>query len=318
MIRDFDVTDILMLNRARKRGLFLDSVPTLTWGRPMVPAAAVLSPFSGALGVFTAVMNGEEREPIIAQVSHSSESAYAHFTFLAPDSAIESRGLGPLIEYLIQKVGERGAQSLVAEVDEKSRTFEALRRGGFSIYSRQRILRVGRRPEANRAADAWRAVAAIDAFNVRKLYNLLVPGLVQQIEPAPGGNLHGWVLYEADELVGFAEVKRGPAGIWVQPFIHPQMDELDARLSALVRRLYPTSGRPAYFCLRSYSAWLAGPLEDLGGEAGPQQAVMARRLTSAVRAFEFDPLPELSAQPKTSSPTTLSQAEYSRLDDPKN
>jgi len=310
MIRDFDLSDILTLTRLRRMGLFLDSAPMLTWGRPMVPAAAVLSPFSGALGVFTAVMEEEGEDSILAQVSHVQDSPFAHFTFLAPDDAVSSPALGDLLEYLIRKVGERGAQSLVAEVEEKSHTFSALRRANFSIYSRQRILRVNRPPANHDGRGFWRAAEEIDTFNVRKLYNLLVPGMVQQVEPAPWGDLAGWVLYENEELQAFVEVRSGPAGQWVQPFIHPEMNALDERLTALLVALGPRRNRPAYFCLRSHTSWLSLPLEDLGAEAGPPQAVMVRRLTAKVAQPERIALPDLGAQPETSSPAALYNAEH--------
>jgi hypothetical protein len=315
MIREFDFPDLITLARYRKRGLFLDSIPTLTWGRPMVPAAALLSPFSAAFGVFTAVLQEDDgdNESIIAQVSHPIDSPFAHFTFLAPDSAVESSALTALLDYLIQTIGERGAQSLVAEVDEKSQTFEALRRANFTIYSRQRIYRVSDQPQAAKAngaaRDVWRAVTPLDEFNVRKLYNLLVPAMVQQVEPAPWGDMAGWVYYEGDELLAYVDFKSGPAGVWVQPFIHPEMNDLDARLSALLAILGPRRGRPVFFCIRSHITWLGAPLQDLGGQPGAAQAVMARRLAVKVGQFEQAPLPDLGTRAEPSSPATLVQTE---------
>lgn len=306
MIRHFEIRDIPTLRRYRKSGLFLDSIPTLTWGRRLVSAGAVLFPLSAVIGVFTSLSQNDEEstDPIVAQVVHAAGSAFAHFTFVAPDSAIESPVFQPLLEHLIKRVGKRGAQSLVAEVNEKTHTFEALRRAHFSIYSRQRIWRMEGRSEDDGEEPAWRAVVARDEFNIRKLYNSLVPAMVQQVEPGPWGRLRGWVHYQDGDLLAFADVVSGPRGIWVQPFIHPEVAEIDMLLRHLHRAVKPRRAKPIYFCLRSYSAWLTAPMQDLGALPGPSQAVMVRRLTAAVKKPLLAPLPEVSSSAKATTPYT--------------
>ncbi|TAK11076.1 MAG: hypothetical protein EPO32_13190 [Anaerolineae bacterium] len=295
MIRPFEIRDIPTLHQYRQRGLFLDSVPTLTWGRTLVPMGAAFSPLSNVTGVFTSIYQDDSdpgAAPIVGQVSHASGASFARFTFIAPDAAIESPALSPLLEHLIQRVGARGAQSLVAEVDEKTHTFEALRRATFSIYSRQRIWRLAAAPESS-GASLWRPGEAIHEFDQRRLYNMLVPALVQQVEPVHMGS-QGWVLYEDGELRAFASVQTGPRGIWVQPFIHPEMLEVTARLADLIQRLGPKTARPVYICLRSYTAWLADAMQDLGAEPGPGQAVMVRRLATEVRKPVRQALPAIN------------------------
>lgn len=299
MIRPFEIRDIPTLHQYRQRGLFLDSVPTLTWGRTLVPMGAAFSPLSNVTGVFTSIYQDDNHAgaaPIVGQVSHASGATFARFTFIAPDAAIESPALSPLLEHLIQRVGARGAQSLVAEVDEKAHTFEALRRAAFSIYSRQRIWRVTAAPDSGEA-HLWRPGEAIHEFDQRRLYNLLVPGLVQQVEPVHMGS-QGWVLYEDGELRAFASVQTGPRGIWVQPFIHPEMLQVTARLAGLIQRLGPKTARPVYICLRSYTAWLADAMQDLNAEPGPAQAVMVRRLATEVRKPALQALPAINGGAK--------------------
>lgn len=295
MIRPFELRDIPLLHRYRKRGLFLDSVPTLTWGRTLVPAGAIISPFSAATGVFTAYYQADEEshEPVIAQISHAIGAPFAHFTFLAPDNAIGSPILSPLLEYLIKRVGERGAQSLIAEVDEDSQTFEALRKASFGIYSRQTLWKMESSTPNPSIKSEWIKSRPEDEINVWRLYNDLVPSLVQQVEPFPSGHLNGWVYYQDGNLLGFIAMAQGPKGIWLQPFIHPEMRETSITFSQIISELNPKKTRPLYFCLRSYQAWLISEMEKMGAQPGPDQAVMVRRLVVPIKKNVLGSIPQI-------------------------
>ncbi len=303
MIRPFELRDIATLYRYRHNSLFLDSMTPLLWGRTLIPARAIFSPVAGALGVFTSVYQDQEanHEIVIAQVAHVTHSRFARFTFITPDAAIESPALTELVEQLVAHIGQRGAHNLIAEVDEKTRTFEALRQASFSIYSRQHIWRIADKPEKGNEASPWRPVTSADEFNVRKLYNALVPSLVQQAEPPPWENLRGWVYYDNDELLAFADTTTGPLGLWVQPFIHPEMQAVNLRLRQLFNHIPLRNNHPAFVCLRSYQAWLQNTLEDLGAESSPAQAVMVRRTVTSIQKPATAPLPTLNGNTK---PTT--------------
>jgi hypothetical protein len=303
MIRPFEILDLPLLNRYRQHGLYLDSVHTLTWGKSLVSAAALASPLSSATGVFTSLFVGDhdKDQPVIGQVSHTADSPFARFTYLAPDSNIESPGVAPLIEDLISQVGRRGAQNLVADVEEKSQIFDAFRQSQFSIYARQHIWRVDKRPDGDFGRSTWRDVLPIDEIKVRRLYNELVPTLVQQIEPVPWEDLTGYAYYNQGELRAYVHLVFGPRGKWVQPFIHPEMESVGQKLRQLIWDLRPTKNRPVYICLRSYQAWLAWVLEDIQAQKGPSQAVMVRRLTAAVKKPLLTPIPQINGN---TEPTT--------------
>ncbi len=296
MIRQFDLRDIPKLGQYRQHGVYLDSIRTLTWGRRLVSAGALSSPISAATGVFTAILTreGNGDNSLIGQVTHAMGSPYARLVFLAPESQIDSPGLAPLLEDLIRQVGERGAENLIADVDEKSDVYEALRQLQFSIYARQRVWQIVKRPKAPRSRIDWRDVLPIDEINVRKLYNELVPGLVQQVEPAPWDDLSGHAYYEDGKMRAFAHMVYGPYGKWVQPFIHPEMQGVNASLRQLIADLKPSKKRPVYFCLRSYQAWLSSTLEDMQAEVGPPQAVMVRRLAVKIKKPARSPIPQIN------------------------
>jgi hypothetical protein len=173
LIRPFELRDFPTLHRYRRQGLFLDCIRALTWGETLVPLGAMTLPLSSTMGVFTSVYEDTQgdSEMMIAQVSHSNGSHFARITFLAPDSAINAPDFSALLEDLVHRVGERGAQNLIAQVDEKTETFEVLRREHFSIYARQHIWRLMRIERKSGSQFGWRYLTSGDGFNVRKLYH---------------------------------------------------------------------------------------------------------------------------------------------------
>ena len=286
MIRPFTFSDLMLLNRYRYRGHFLDSTPTLTWGRAIVPVGALLSTFSSLTGVFTSLEEGNGGDPLLGQVVHNLGSSFAHFTFLAPREKMHSPQLSELLEQLIARVGARGAQSLIAEVNEDGPAFEALRKAGFSIYARQRIWKLVRAPEGGDSGEQWRAANADDSLSVNLLCGSLVPGLVQQVEPTPWDGLSGFVQYQSGELRAYVDLRSGPRGMWMQPFVHLDVEDVEQHLAALIAQLRPRRKRPLYFCVRSYQEWLEGAVRELGAEEGPRQAVMVKRTARNVKVEE--------------------------------
>jgi hypothetical protein len=302
VIRPFSLNDMPLLNRYRDSGIFLDSVPTLTWGRIIIPGGAVLSPFSSLTGVFTSVVDDPENEALIGQVVHSQSSPFAHFTFLAPLEQLDSPLLPELLENLITRIGARGANSLIAEVDVDSAAFRALKEAGFSVYSRQRIWRVPKQAGLEEVNSDWRAAENSDAFSVNLLCGSLVPGLIQQVEPTPWDSLSGQVLYQQGELRAYADIRSGPQGTWMQPFAHLDMQAQQAMFGELFNSLERNRRQPIFVCVRSYQDHLEPVLLEIGAEQGPQQAVMVKRTTRSVRSVERKVITE--AERRRAEPST--------------
>ncbi|RPI33181.1 MAG: hypothetical protein EHM70_06815 [Chloroflexota bacterium] len=305
-VRPFDWRDLPALHRYRNQCLFLDSTRLLTQGPTLIPAGALFSYLAMAMGIFTfqSVTNGgSEKVVLLGQVVHPTGAACARLSFLTPASAVESASLPELVEHLTAAIGPRGATHLLAEVDEQDTAYESMRKAGFATYARQRIWQLPAEPAgSDEEALTWQAGKSKDVINVRTLYCNLVPGLVQQVEPPPVNRLRGLVFRQEDDLQGYVEIKYGPAGIWVQPFIHPDMEKVAERLVVLLKNLPYRRSRPVYLCVRSYQSWLESALEDLGAEAGPRQAVMVRHLAMAqktARAYMIHALerghPEVTA-----------------------
>lgn len=246
---------------------------------------------------------------MIGQVSHVPGQEDARFTFLAPVSDIDPGTFHELLEYLIKKLGEHKAQNLIAEVEESSTCFELLRQAGFSIYARQQIWQIKGIPKQEKSDFNWREIASIDEFNARKLYNAVVPTLVQQVESTPWEELRGWVLYQNGDLMAYAYVTEGLSGIWVQPFIHNQMEDIHSQMTSLLAHLHPKERRPVYVCLRSYQGGIAPHLEALDAQVSDSQAVMVRRLTAAIKKPELARIPAINGEPEPTTPYSHSSDE---------
>jgi hypothetical protein len=198
-----------------------------------------------------------------------------------------------LTEYLVTIAGERGALRLLADVDEQSEAFETLRQCGFATFTRQRIWRINKIASNSRPPSGWRDAVSQDAIAIRSLYNNLVPGMVQQIEPLIAKRPRGMVYYQDGELRAYAEIRYGQRGIWVQPFIHPDAEDVPEHVAGFLLKVPNRGSRPVYFCVRSHQSWLEALIEDLGAEAAPRQAVMVKHLAIQQKAVRSLAVPAL-------------------------
>jgi hypothetical protein len=295
-IRSFDWRDLPVLHRYRNSGLFLNTALALTRGPVLVPTGAVLSAAGLGGGVYTYLCDDDEvhRQPLLAQVTHNAGSTFARLSFLAPEEAIASADLPLLFDYLASAVGERGVFHILAEVDERAQAFDALRRSGFAIYATQRIWKLQDDLASKPKTSGWRRCNGQDVLRVRSLYNDLVPGLVQQVEPLPREHMKGMVYYQDGVMRAYVELRYGRVGIWMQPFIHPDAHDFDATLGELLHTLPGRRGRTVYVCIRSYQSWLEGMVEAVGAVPGTSQAVMVRHLSVARRAAQPVALPSIN------------------------
>ncbi|MBN2549780.1 MAG: hypothetical protein JXB15_11515 [Anaerolineales bacterium] len=295
-VRPFDWRDLPFLHQHRHESIFLDSALLLTRGPLLIPGA-LLSYLAPSVGVLTSVAYRDQgqHQTLIGQFIHVSGSPYAHLTFLSPEAALESPLITELLDSMIGLSGERGAYRLLADVDERSEAYESLRRSGFAIYTRQRIWQLGASLNQQAQSKNWRPALRQDAIAIRVLYNNLVPGLVQQVEPYVAQRPQGVVYYQKGELLAYIELKYGHRGIWAQPFIHPDAEEVAEFLADLLGKIPGRLSRPVYICLRSYQSWLESAIEELGAQAGPRQAVMVKHLAIQQKAARPLTLPALEA-----------------------
>lgn len=294
-IRPFEWRDLPILLRYRKRGIFLDTASVLTRGEILVPVGAMLTYFAPATGIFTFLQTNDDLQSrtLLGQVKHTQDEALARLSFLAPISELDGDTLVPLLEHVFQQIGQRGAFHLMAEIEDGITVFDNLRKAGFALYVHQRIWKSP--PEGDNKVNPsyWREITGRDLIAIRSLYNMLVPPLVQQVEPLPTEQTKGQVYYLDGELKAYAEVRYGQRGIWMQPFIHPDIQEATQVLADLISNLPNRHSRPIYLCIRTYQSWLENSLEDLKASTGPKQAVLVKHLAVAQQVKSSFSLPAL-------------------------
>jgi hypothetical protein len=246
----------------------------------------------------------------MGQITYAPGAPFARLAFLAPNVALRSPSLTDLVEQLAFLAGELGAFNLLAEIDEHAAAIEVLRETGFGVYARQRIWRLKTTANLAKPEIPWRAAASQDVFAAQALYHNLVPGLVQQVEPLSKKLIHGLVCENNGQLIGYANLKSGSHGIWAQPFIHPDVEPVDARLGDMLKSIPDQRSRALYICVRSYQSWLENSLTTFGAEPGPMQAVLVKRLAVQHKAKRPFTLPAVEGQPEISAPIAHSKSVY--------
>jgi hypothetical protein len=229
----------------------------------------------------------------LGQLRFRAGDENAHLTFLAPGYS-DAGTWEKLLEHLCAEAAAHNAHNLVAEVDEHSPEFEALRRMGFAIYARQHLWRREKPhpPVTASVQHRLRPQHNADTPGIQSLYANIVPRLIQLVEPPPVRYGHGYVLEEGGEILSFFDVSRGPLGIWIQPYLHPSVsDRSTVLLADLLCRFTDRQSVPIHVCVRSHQEWLRTSLVDLEFSPWADQAVMVKRLAVRIGEPEFKPIP---------------------------
>jgi hypothetical protein len=285
--RPLDLRDLPTLFRYRGETVSLDSTRRLTRGNPL-GAAGFLSYINPARHLYTAI-NQDNGTTLVGSILHTNGDMFARLTYLAPAVALSHPGMTGLIEYLTAEAGKWGAFHILAEIDEDSDAFTALRTTGFSVYAWQRLWDVSHIEESS-AGSGWRRATSVDLPAIQSLHHQIVPPLLQPVESTPR-RAAGLVCSDVTRC--HVNLAYGVQGIVVTPLIHPEATDVTARLANLLSHLPDRRKRPVYLCVRSYQAWLESALEDLGGKPSERQAVMMKHLAHLVK----DEQAVLAAQP---------------------
>ncbi len=278
-IRPLDLLDLPIIARYRNDVLTLDSSRALTRGHPL-GTMGLLAYINPARHLYAAVANGGDRVSL-GGIIHTRGDTFAKLLYLAPSSQLDNPELPSLIDHLAGQAGQWKTTHVLAEVDESNDVYSALRYSGFSVYAWQRmwdvslIEKTGSDPESG-----WRRMQSVDLHAVQSLHYQIVPQLLHPVEPAPYrivGFVHG------PAIKSYASVTSGAYGIVLTPLIHPEENDVEAKIIALVKSLPDRRGRKVYLCVRSYQTWLEPALEDLGAKSLPRQAVMVKYLARLIK-----------------------------------
>lgn len=276
-IRPLDLLDLPNLYRFRDEALGLDAARTLTRGSPL-GAVGLLAYINPSRHTYAAVADGDGVS-VVGGITQTRGEAFAKLLYLAPSSRLNHPDLPALIENLAAEAGMWGAFHVLAEVDETSQAFPALRRAGFAVYAWQRMWDVSQL-NGDQAEGRWERVHSIHLPAIQSLFQQIVPPLLHPVEPMPNQAI-GYICN--DGMKCYVSQSSGAAGIALTPLIHPEATEVAAKLAALIGHLPDRRNRPVYLSVRSYQAWLEPVLADLGASAGPRQAVMVKHLTRLIK-----------------------------------
>ena len=206
----------------------------------------------------------------------------ARIVYLMPDSSLGEPYVTELLETLAARAGSSGAFHLLVEMDENKTAIDSIRKAGFGVYGWQRIWQFRTPPHnpANGQSDPsiWQPATSLDEIAIRNLHQSLVPPLVQSAEPLTARRPHGWVYRQEGEILAYVEGVYGPRGIYLQPLIHPGVENVSQVVSALLAQQPKLLNRPVYIAIRSYQAWLETVVRDLECQVGPRQALMVKHL----------------------------------------
>jgi hypothetical protein len=256
---------------------------------------SMLTDFHPAYGSCSlAARAGKSGPKILGKMLYRMGAKSAHLTYILPYSAAGALALNYLLEEMAHTAGHWGACNILAELEEDHPAFEPIRRAGYVVYAWQRVWRFlpasGGPPagddgslEARKKASAWRPATSADEVAIRNLYHNLVPPLVQGAESSPGQHLPGLVFRQDGELLGYIEANYGPHGIFLNPLLHPSIDDAFGLLNSLRWSLSPLFNRPVYLAVRSYQAWLEIFLQQMDTEVSPRHGLLVKHLAALQR-----------------------------------
>jgi hypothetical protein len=299
-IRPLALLDLPYIYSFRDEAIGLDTARTLTRGNPL-GAVGLFAYVNPVRHIYSAIVNSEG-ESVLGGIIHSRNDTFAKLLYIAPLSQLNHPDLPELIENLSAQAGSWGAFHILAEVDEMSDAFVALRKAGFSVYAWQRMWNVSEITEADSGSD-WTRVKSVHLPSVQSLYHQIVPPLLHPFEPQPKFPT-GWICNEGVKC--YVSMAHGVYGIVLTPLIHPEATDVSAKLASLISNLPDRRNRPVYLCVRSYQAWLEPVLADLGAQGADRQAVMVKHLARLLKEEQTVPAVPSGARVQ---PSQVSKAE---------
>ena len=285
MIRVCGWRDLGLLRRLTPLGVCLHSEAALTTGARVLQKGLV-GLFAARRGATTLVWRGNsDKTDAFAQMQVEDSAQRARVYFLAPAGAeTPQHSAVALLEGLAHEAGRRGTRFVMAEALEGSAAFAVLRSVGYAIYARQQVYRLVARSSAAKTDIVLEPCSPQDKIACQRLYSNIVPALVRQVESTPTGTDGGFFLRRDDDVVVLLSVNRGPKGIWVHPYVHPEAeDSIGEVLAAFLLEEELDAHRPVYVCARNYQSWLRGALQAAGFELWGQQTVMVKQLVVSAR-----------------------------------
>jgi hypothetical protein len=289
-IRTVTLVDIPLVLRLTEKNILLDCEASTT-GDTNGSISSLILPGRG--GVHTLIARSD-KQSVAGQFRMRSADAHAQIVYMAPALEVDGDDTTWLhmLDAMTREAGKHGAHALLAEIEETAPLFETLRTAGFAVYARQEVWKreAGNYSFTQPVRHLTQATDD-DEGGIWSLLASIVPGLVQPFA-LPDTDMPSLIYRVDDRVEAYFAFSEGKNGIYVMPYLHPDIlpDATAVIESAL--RLIPRAGKlPVYFCVRRYQDWMISALEDLQFDRTMRQALMVRHIAAGVRHPEFAPLP---------------------------
>ena len=294
MIRTPTPRDLIPIHKLRGVVLPLEEALINAYSPVRTALLSSLSPFGwDFFQPMTYILSHErDNEELlgIAQIQENRRRVMARVMYLAPDRAWEDIAIwSRWLDDLCQKAGERGMRRVLAYLPAEGARLLAFQQAGFHIYAHEDILRLAEFPSQRTigTGTGFRARRAEDAWGLARLCHATTPPAVQRAEglsqagrdeaicmPVASHEIRGYVLEIEQEIVGYAETRRGSRGAWVRFLLHPQARSL---VETLVRGVLSHLREQRVYCgLRDYQGEVRSALQSVGFEAFGRQALLVR------------------------------------------
>jgi hypothetical protein len=280
--RAISLTDLPLLLRLSGSGTILDSELQLTQETQGASLSSIL------MGRPTIIARAQNQQAL-GQFRYKTDDLNAHITFVGPQLGEEDddSALLHLLDGMAREAGKHGAHALIAEVEIDQPLYRSLRRARFAAYARQTLWRRGPLKVSACPPLALTEESSTDQIGITSLMNSTIPTL-QQIAFMPHGEVEGLVWRKDGQVEAYLTYVEGKHGIYIVPFIHPDvMSEAEALLLNALARIPRTDRLPIAVCVRSYQTWLESRLAALGFEPLVEQAVMVRHIAAGIKEASF-------------------------------
>lgn len=298
--RTVTLVDIPLLRRLSGGGTILDSETGLTRDARGAKSS-LLSSILFSRGIYTLVARSDAQQ-VVGQFRYRPGDSNAHIVYLAPSLDVETENTAWLhiLDAMAREAGRHGAHAIVAEVEPDNHIFETMRMARFAVYARQTIWKHA--PLKLKKEDGvvdLRLETPSDQIGVWSLINSTIPPMLQQIT-APQNDVAGWVYRRNGTVEAYLSLTCGTHGIYVLPYIHPDVMHEAADILMTAIALTEQAHRvPVYVCVRSYQCWLHSILETLAFESWIEQAIMVKHIAAGVRSRAYDSLKVKTQQIET-------------------
>ncbi len=292
--RPISLVDLPLIRRLTDQATVLDSEIAFTRQISGSEGAILSNILLPQRGLCTLIARNSQ-EQVVGQFRLLPDDHNAHVTYIAPSLAddADDRVWLHILDAMAKEAGKYGAHALIADVNEDSYLFETMRTAGFAVYARQQVWK--REPESNPLEVEpieLTKETGVDVPGIQSLITHIVPTLTQPVI-APPSDLDGWVYRKADRTEAYVAVSEGKRGLYLIPFIHPDISSEAPLILENVLEQAPKSRKlPVYICMRRYQDWMGTALSNMQFKPGPAQAVMVKHIRASVRQAVFKPVQE--------------------------